>query len=162
MLKSILFIVVALALQSSYLQANPGNPGPIAESKAVSLDSFQIAIPKSWRHRSSHSDQDVTLRVFHPEGTGTLKLRSMSGIPMVTRAALRNLTNVDSSILLDWQSWGDLSGYQYDYVENGKFYKQWWLTSQEEILFLVYSSESQDYVEIDVVNRIVGSVTRTR
>jgi len=77
---------------------------------------------------------------------------------MVSKEILRNLTNVDSSILLDWQSWGDLSGYHYEHIESGTLYRQWWLTNQQMLLFIVYSSESQDYSEVEVTNRMVNSV----
>ena len=65
-----------------------------------------------------------------------MKLKSLTPPQVVTREALRNMTNVDSSIRLNWQMWGHFNGCQYDYSEDGKFYRQWWLTSQEELLFL--------------------------
>ena len=56
--------------------------------------------------------------------------------------------------------WGDHSGYQYDYLERGSFYRQWWLANERTIIFFVYKSntESQD-IEIDEINKIVDSIT---
>ena len=126
--------------------------------KAVAIESFKIAIPQDWEYSESGPDGVVTLKISPPGGAGSLKLRAISDIPPMTRAILRNLTNVDTSISLDWQSWGEAGGYQYDYFENGKFYKQWWLTSQQAILFLVYSSDSQSHAEIEIVNNIVSTL----
>jgi len=130
------------------------------KARLISLGSFNIAIPGGWRHRKeAESDQRVTTIIYHPDGVGTLKFMSLTAPKVVTREILRNMTNVDSSITLNWQMWGDFSGYQYDYTEDGAFYLQWWLTNQEEILFFVYSSDSQDDSERKVINGIVTSIT---
>jgi hypothetical protein len=68
------------------------------------------------------------------------------------------MNNVDSSMTLDWQMWGGFSGRQYAYTEGGTFYRQWWLARQEELLFVVYSSDSQDDSETEVINGIVDSL----
>ena len=70
------------------------------------------------------------------------------------------MTNVDSSTPLTWQKWGDYSGYQYDYLERGSFYRQWWLANKRTIIFIVYDSdtESKD-IEIDEINKIINSIT---
>jgi hypothetical protein len=161
-MKSILFVAITMMLQSSYLQANPIKTSAGNQSKAVAIESFKIAIPHSWGYSTSGPDGVVSMSIFPPGSAGSLKLRALADIPPMTKEILRNLTNVDTSIPLDWQSWGELGGYQHDYFENGKFYKQWWLTSQEEILFLVYSSESQNNAEIELINQIVASLTVTR
>ena len=79
---------------------------------------------------------------------------------IVSREILRNMTNVDSSLPLTWQSWGDYSGYQYDYLENGSFYRQWWLTDERTIIFITYhcDAKSRD-IEIDEISNIVNSIT---
>ena len=70
------------------------------------------------------------------------------------------MTNVDSSEPLTWQSWGDYSGYQYEYLERGSFYRQWWLVNERTIIFITYNCnpESKD-IEIDEINKIVNSIT---
>ena len=78
---------------------------------------------------------------------------------VISQKILRNMTNVDASISLDWQIWGDLNGYKYDYTENGKFYRQWWLMNQNELLFFVYSSDSQDESEKTITNGIIESLS---
>ena len=88
-----------------------------------------------------------------------MRFKSLTAPQALTRETLRNVTNVDSSIVLNWQTWGDFSGYQYAYAENGTFYRQWWLTNQEELLFLVYSTDSEDDSEREVISGIVDSLT---
>ena len=134
----------------------------VTEARRISLGSFEIAIPSGWRHRrEAESDQGMMTSVDHPNGSGTLKFKSLTAPRVVPRETLRNMTNVDSSIALDWRRWGDFSGYQYAYIEDGTFYRQWWLTRQEELLFVVYSGESQDDSETEVINEIVASLTST-
>ena len=158
-MKPVLFVALALVLQSEYLHAGPVKSDAKGESIAILLGSFEIAIPPGWQHSTSNWGQGVTTSIHRPGGTGTLRVRSLSGSRNVNRETLRNITNVDSSISLDWQSWGDLSGYQTDYTENGKFYKQWWLTNQETLLILVYSGESKDDSEIVAIKQMVASLT---
>ena len=143
--------------QSITIETEP--PGTI--DKVISLGSYNIAIPGGWLHRTeAESDQRLITTIYHPDGVGSLKFMSLTTAPkVVTREILRNMTNVDSSITLDWQMWGEFSGYQYDYTEDGTFYWQWWLTNQEEILFFVYSSDSQYDSERKVINGIVASIT---
>ena len=131
------------------------------KARMVSLGSFNITIPGEWLHETeAKSDQRVITTIYNPNGIGTLQFMSLNTAPkVVTQEILRNMTNVDSSITLNWQLWGDFSGYQYDYTENGTNYQQWWLANQEEILFFVYSSDSVDESERKVINGIVTSIT---
>jgi len=70
------------------------------------------------------------------------------------------MTNVDGSTPLVWQEWGEYSGYQYDYLEMGSFYRQWWLAKERTIVFIVYSSNTESKrIEIDEINKIVESIT---
>ena len=71
---------------------------------------------------------------------------------------MRLLTNLDSSVDLTWQIWGELSGYQYDYTEAGKFYRQWWLTHHNKIIFVVYSSKVKDESLRNVIDEMVRSL----
>ena len=101
------------------------------------------------------------MNVSHPDRQGVLKLSSLKIPAPTTMERLRNLTNVDSSVDLDWESWGDYSGYQYDYSERGKSFRQWWLMKEEEILFVVYKSGIRDDPKNEVIDTIVGSLNLT-
>jgi hypothetical protein len=69
------------------------------------------------------------------------------------------MTNVDLSTTLNWQDWGDYSGYQYDYSEAGSNYRQWWIANERTILFIVYDSNTEiKDIEIDEINKIVNSI----
>ena len=73
------------------------------------------------------------------------------------------MTNVDLSATLDWQKWGDNSGFQYDYSERGSFYKQWWLANDRTLIFIVYESNAgSSELEIEEIDRIVTSITVNR
>ena len=70
------------------------------------------------------------------------------------------MTNVDWSEQLDWESWGDFSGYQYSYSEKGLFYRQWLLTGEKTIVIFVYSTDAEPkQVEKNEINKIVRSIT---
>ena len=62
--------------------------------------------------------------------------------------------------MLNWQMWGDFRGYQHDYVEDSTFYRLWWLTNQEELLFLAYRSDRQDDSRREAIDGIVNSISR--
>ena len=132
-------------------------------AETLSFPSFQIEINDSWERIDENWPVDdllstVTLR--SPNGVGVLKIGFYGALAIVSEGALRRLTNLESSIPLTWQNWGDYSGYQYDYLERGSFYRQWWLAIEKTIIFFVYESntESKD-IEIDEINKIVDSIT---
>jgi hypothetical protein len=78
-------------------------------------------------------------------GIGDLKIHALAvpaGMEAVDEVSLRRLTNLDSRIDLEWQSWGNGSGYQFSYIENNSFHMQWWITNGQTILLASYSSDS--------------------
>ncbi|MCZ6475465.1 MAG: hypothetical protein O6700_03995 [Gammaproteobacteria bacterium] len=134
-------------------------------AETLSFPSFQIEINDSWERIDENWPVDdllstVTLR--SPNGVGVLKIGFYNALAIVSEGALRRLTNLESSIPLTWQNWGDYSGYQYDYLERGSFYRQWWLTSDGTIIFITYQSdpESKD-IETEEIDRIVHSIMTT-
>ena len=159
-MKQFLYIALIFVSQSIYAQTAPENFGS-ADEKVISLGSYNIVIPGEWFYKTeAKSGQRVITTIYHPDGIGTLQFMSLFTAPkVVTQEILRNMTNVDSSKSLNWQKWGDFSGYQYDYSEDGTIYWQWWLTNLEEILFFVYNTDSQDDSERNVINSIVTSIT---
>lgn len=157
-MKAILFIAVALILQSEYVQAHPISGS--GESNTISLGSFEITIPAGWRHKTSDSNQGVFTSIYHPDGIGTLKLKSLTVPQAVTQEMLRNLTNVESSIALAWQNWGDYLGYQHSYSERGSYYRTWWLTNERTIIFITYECDPElKDIETEEIAEIVRSIT---
>jgi hypothetical protein len=124
----------------------------------IPVGAAEFVIPAGWHHENEMNAGRLTVNVYHPDSQGVLKLSSMKIPAPTTRDRLRNLTNVDSSLNLDWQTWGDYSGYQYDYSEQGKSFRQWWLMNEEEILFLVYKSDNKDDPDDEAINGIVASL----
>ena len=91
-----------------------------------------------------------------------LTLQSWVAPADVSNDALRNLTNVEPT-KLEWLEWGDLSGYQYSYTERGSFYKQWWLTNERTVLFVVYECDADAQgIEIEVIDKMVNSIRMNR
>ena len=129
--------------------------------RVISLGSYNVAIPGGWRHRTEvESNQRVITSIYHPNGIGTLKFTLLTSPIVVTREILRNMTNVDLSITLTWQDWGDYSGYQYNYFESGVFYKQWWLVNGGAILFITYSCDPElKDIETEEINTMINSIT---
>ena len=132
-------------------------------AETVSFPSFEIEIPAGWE-RSIESgpgdDWGSVVCLGHPDGAGSLKILFYKAPVVVSDDKLRNMTNVDASIPLTWQKWGDYSGYQYDYLERGSFYRQWWLTNERTMIFVTYqhNSESQDD-NTEQIDNIVRSIT---
>jgi hypothetical protein len=118
--------------------------------------SFGIEVEDGWVQKEAGE----LISFFHPNGYGVLKIQSYSAPNLVTKEILRNMTNVDWSMPLTWQDWGDFSGYQYDYAEHGSFYRQWWLVNQRTIIFVVYESSVElEETDIHEISRIVNSMT---
>jgi hypothetical protein len=127
----------------------------------ITVGAAEFVIPEGWHHEKESNAGRLTVNVYHPDSQGVLKLSSMKIPAPTTRERLRNLTNVNSSLNLNWHTWGEYSGYQYDYSERGKSFRQWWLMNEEEILFLVYKSDSQDDPDNEVIDGIVASLNLT-
>ena len=159
-MKTILFIALALILKCGYVQAESNG----RESKAIFLGSFEIAIPEGWQYETkTQPNKQVVTQIFHPDKDGVLQIGSIMHLPgKPTQNMIRRLTNLDSSLDLTWQKWGELSGYQYDYTEAGKFYRQWWLTHHNKIMFVVYSSKVKDESLRNVIDEMVKSLAVSR
>ena len=134
-------------------------------AETLSFPSFQIEIQDGWEHTIETGPGDnwgSVISLSHPNGVGSLKILPFDAPAVVSEDILRNLTNVEFSVLLTWKNWGDYSGYQYDYLERGSFYRQWWLTSDGTIIFITYQSdpESKD-IETEEIDNIVRSIMTT-
>ncbi len=135
-----------------------------SNAETLAVPPFQIEVEDGWAHSIERGPQanpewGDLISIYYPNGNGILKIQSFNAPDFVSKKILRNLTNVASSMPLIWQNWGDYSGYQYDYLERGSFYRQWWLAIEKTIIFFVYESntESKD-IEIDEINKIVDSI----
>ena len=117
-----MLVAFTMLIQSQTMYADSTSAIVEGDRGIVSLGAFEFTIPQDWHHRTS-SSENSTSTILTPDGLGTLKLKSMTLPGEITPKNLRNLTNVESSTLLDWQSWGDLDGYHYDYIENGTFHQ---------------------------------------
>ena len=150
-MKYIIAIVISLMMTS-------------LNAETLSFPSFQIEIQDGWEHTIETGPGDnwgSVVSLSHPNGVGGLKILPYDA-PAVSQDRLRNLTNVELSVLLTWQNRGDYSGYQYDYLERGSFYRQWWLTNERTILFITYQCDSGSRdIEIEEIDNIVRSIMTT-
>jgi hypothetical protein len=133
-----------------------------AAAETLSFPAFRIEVQDGWEHNTSKNpgaDARAIISLRHPDGVGSLKLLSYEAPAIVSEAMLRNLTNLESSITLDWRQWGDYAGYQYSYIERGSFYRQWWLVNQRTIIFVTYQCDpgSKD-VEKEAVDKMIRSL----
>ncbi len=134
-------------------------------AETLSFPSFQIEMQDSWERSIENRPVDDLLSMIslrRPNGVGVLKIGFYDALAVVSEDALRRLTNLESSISLTWQNWGDYSGFQYDYLERGSFYRQWWLASGGTVILITYQCdpESKD-IETEEVDNIVQSITTT-
>jgi len=129
----------------------------------LSFPSFEIDIPDGWEHNveavfGRAGDEVITFR--HPGGLGTLKILSYEAPVAVSEDKLRNMTNVDASIPLTWQHWGDYSGYQYDYQESKAIYRQWWLVNTRTLVFVTWQGDPESQAgDTENIDMIVRSLT---
>ena len=125
---------------------------------------FSIAIADGWSHRidgrqPAAEEFGQLIKIFRVDGVGELGVISFQAPVVVNQLALRNLTNVASSVQLVCDEWGDFSGYQYNYSENGSFFRTWWLANQQTVLFLTYESEIETpQFEIQALDEMVASL----
>jgi hypothetical protein len=131
-------------------------------AKTLSFPSFQIDVPAGWeRSIEDRPDYDrgsvVSLR--HPDCAGSLTILPYEAPAAVSQDRLRNMTNVDASTPLTWQKWGDFPGFQYDYIESGSLYRQWWLVKEHAMLFITYQCDSELRVsDTEAIDNIVRSI----
>ncbi len=130
-------------------------------AEMLAQPTFKMEVADGWVHTLEHNRTDwpEVISLSHPERSGVLKIVSYHAPAMVSRRVLREMTNVDWSKQLAWESWGEFAGYRYSYSESGSFFRQWWLTDEQTILFFVYNATTEPgRAEADEVERMVRSV----
>jgi hypothetical protein len=131
--------------------------------ESLSFLSFHIEIPDGWEQNIENGPNENSggvLSLRDSNGGGILRMRSYDTPGAVSEDRLRNLTNLEPSTPLTWEHWGNFSGYQHSYTENGMFYRQWWLANERTILFITYQSDPEPSdVETELIEKIVHSIT---
>jgi hypothetical protein len=137
---------------------------PCLFAATLTQPSFQIELDSGWaysigvRHESQDGPGNL-INIRNPNRIGVLKLQSLSAPDAVSQEILREMTNVNFSEHLAWESWGDFSGYRYSYFEGDAYFRQWWLTHEETIIFFVFTSMVEpDQTEKDEIDKIVRSI----
>ena len=132
-------------------------------AQTLSQPLFQIDLEEGWNHSTQKGTtadgSGAIISIHHPERGVSLKIQSFEAPATVRRDRLREMTNVDWSEQLDWESWGACAGDQCIYSEEGLFYRQWWLANESTVVFFVYSARVQTtQSEQQEINRIVRSI----
>jgi hypothetical protein len=136
-----------------------------ATAAALSFQEFSVDIPDDWNYgidelRFANSPGfGATITISRPGDSGELTIVSYQSPVIADESVLRNFTNVDSSVQLDLEEWGDFAGYRYSYRENDAYFLQWWLSNRTTILILVYESETAVTPgEIQIIESMVASI----
>ena len=136
-----------------------------ATAAALSFQEFSVDIPDDWNHgfdelRFANSPGfGATITISRPGDSGELTIVSYQSPVIADESVLRNFTNVDSSVQLDLEEWGDFAGYRYSYRENDAYFLQWWLSNRTTILILVYESETAVTPgEFQIIESMVASI----
>lgn len=138
---------------------------PSLFAQTLSQPSYRVEVGDGWVHSIEKGSQSNAgfgnlVSIHHPDRDGILKIQSFRVPNSVEPKRLREMTNVDWSEQLDWESWGGFSGYQHSYFEKGLFHRQWWLTGNKTIVFFGYSaSDEPKQAETNEIERIVRSIT---
>ena len=134
---------------------------PSLFAETLCQPSFRIEVDDGWVHSVNKGSQALfgnLINIHHPNRSGTLKVQSLRA-PIVDPERLREMTNVDWSKQLDWESWGDFAGYQHNYFEKGSFHRQWWLTDGKTIVLFIHSSRVESKpAEKSEIDKIVRSI----
>ena len=153
LIKRLIGLLVTIALVSS------------ATAATLSFQEFSVEIPDDWNHRiDEHRFTDnpgfgATITIYRSGESGELTIVSYRSPLNTDAVVLRNFTNVDSSLQLDLEQWGDFSGYQYSYREDDSHFLQWRLSNRTTILILVYESKTAATpAEIQVLDTMVASI----
>jgi len=135
-----------------------------ANSETQNFPLFNMEIPQDWTHSiadstSTSGKQDGQITIYSPDGVSEVNMLTIAAPVEVDNTILRTLTNIDSSIQLDWQNWKNFSGYQYSYTERDVFYKQWWIANMQTILFVTYASNREmDASENRKMDELINSI----
>jgi len=133
-------------------------------AEPVSFQVFSMDVADEWTYlvEQSTTISDTPgelISVYQPNGSGVMKMMSYVAPGIISMDRLRLITNVEISTTLPWQEWGDLSGYHYSYIENEKFYKQWWLLNEGTIIWITYESVADEpRTEIETIDQMVNSI----
>ena len=136
-------------------------------AETLTFPVFSIDVATDWQHRVEErvfasDERGELITIYRPDGVGRLKMQSWVAPADVSQVGLRNLTNVEPT-KLEWQALGDVPGYQYSYTERGSFHKQWWLTNERTVLFVVYECDADSQgIEIEVIDNMVNSIRMNR
>ena len=81
--------------------------------------SYRITLDDGWVYTIEQAQRvgfGDRISIRPPNRSGVLEVQSLIASGPVDREVLRTMTNVAHSEPLEWQAWGDFSGYQHSYV----------------------------------------------
>lgn len=66
----------------------------------ITVGAAEFVLPEGWHHEKEVNAGRLTVNIYHPDSQGVLKLSAMKLPAPTSRERLRNLTNVDASIIV--------------------------------------------------------------
>lgn len=127
----------------------------------VGSELWEIELADGWEVQSV--DECVT--ICHPDGVGALQVSGYTKRTTgeVTRGDLLAATKLDAVVQehLGEQTWGEFRGFQLVYGQGPHFWRKWWLSNENVLLFVTYNCDRKhEDLELQDVNQMVGSLRR--
>ena len=124
-------------------------------------DVYTVEYPDDWR--VERIDRETSRIALYPSDTFTrlqIAARNLDDILMVSQEWLREYTRLDPAIELEYENWGELGGFNYQYEVRLQQRRTWWLTDGRQVLMATFSTsmdDSLDSFQADI-ERIIRSI----
>src|SRR5436190_1684983 len=105
---------------------------------------WQLELAPDWE---AEANEDC-VPLFHPDGVGALQLSAYrnSEKPAILEADILEMIDVPPKYRdgLAKQEWGEFAGYQFVYSNRDAFWRRWWLSDGQTLLFVTYNCDKPD------------------
>ena len=121
---------------------------PLLNAEAIDTDIYSVEAPDNWR--VERIDRETSRIALYPTETFTrlqIAARNLDDVLMVSQEWLRDYTSLDPAITLNWENWGELAGYSYQYEVRLQQRRTWWLTDGRQVLMATFSTAMDDRIE---------------
>lgn len=126
-------------------------------TQEISFPSFNVSIPEKWVYEESEG----VASIFSGDSVGVLQISGYKFPDNVTKKELFDLTGLEEKdrSQVEWQKWGEYSGYQLIYSEGDRFWRKWFLSNEKSLVFVTYNCELEDKDKnLEYINNIVDSL----
>jgi len=120
----------------------------VLNAETIETDNYTVESPDNWR--VERIDRETSRIALYPSETFTrlqLAARNLDNVLMVSHEWLRDYTSLDPAIALEWENWGELAGYNYQYEVRLQQRRTWWLTDGHQVLMATFSTAMDDRID---------------